>query len=150
MKILIHPYSTKYTDRNAKNYPFWNELIFELKKDHEINQIGMDENELIDGVSNFYKGLNFKNLKKVVNEHDLWISIDSFLPHLCKCYNLKSGIVLWGKSNPAIFGYSNNKNLLKDKKYLRSNQFDTWYKEKIDKESFVDINVIIKEVKEWV
>lgn len=146
MKILIHPFSNDFNGKNAKNYPYWNNLIKKLKEKHEINQIGIKEEQIIEGVTNFYKNLNFNNLKKIVNEHDLWISIDSFLPHFCKCYNLKNGIVIWGKSNPEIFGYKENVNLLKDKKYLRENQFDIWHNEEENKDAFVDINIILNEV----
>ena len=144
MKILIHPYSNNYDNKNAKNYPFWNELIYNLSKEHEINQIGIEEP--LKNITHFYKNISFKNIKKVIEENDLWISIDSFLPHYCKCYNLKSGIVLWGTSDPNIFGYKENRNLLKHRKYLRKNQFLTWHNEKENPDAFVDYEIVMNEV----
>jgi hypothetical protein len=107
MKILINRGNVV----NAKSYPYWEELIA-LLKSHEIKEIKgiLKEQEIID----------------LVNWSDVWISIDSFLPHLCKYYNLKNGIVLWGKSNPQIFGYSENVNILKSILNLRPDQFGEW------------------------
>jgi ADP-heptose:LPS heptosyltransferase len=109
MKILIN----RGNVFNAKSYPFFDELINELKwRGHEIKEIKgiLSEQEIID----------------LVNDCDVWITIDTFLQHLCAYYKLKKGIVIWGKSDPTIFGYPENINLLKDKKYLRVNQFRSW------------------------
>lgn len=125
MKILINPGNIQ----NAKSYPYWEEFL-ELVKDQEVKQIKgiLPEQEIID----------------LVNWCDKWISIDSFLPHLCKYHNLKSGIVIWGKSDPLIFGYPENVNLIKDRNRLRPDQFVFWTNVKWDKDDFIIATDLIK------
>ena len=124
MKILI----IRGNIQNAKSYPYWDELL-SLLKDQEIKEIKgiLSEQEII--------GL--------INWCDCWISIDSFLPHLVKYYNLKPGITLWGKSDPKIFGYPDNINLLGDRKNLRPDQFRWWKDVEWRKEDFVKPEVIV-------
>ena len=124
MKILISGEAKKLMcgKRNAKDYPHWDKLL-ELLKDHEIKKIEGRHSvqEMVD----------------MVNWCDVWISIDSFLPHMVKYYGLKRGIVLWSKSDPLIFGYPENINLLKDKRKLRPDQFRWWEDVEYDESAFV-------------
>src|SRR5258707_727923 len=88
-RILVSPGNVQ----NAKSYPHWVRLL-ELFKDHEVKTIeGIMPEPVIIGL---------------VNWCDVWVSIDSFLPHLVAHHNLKRGVVLWGKSDPLIFGYPKN------------------------------------------
>lgn len=125
MKILIVPGNV----HNAKSYPYWDELL-ELIKDHEIRKIQgiLTEQEIID----------------LVNWCDIFISIDSFLPHLAHYHKLKRGVVIWGKSDPKIFGYEENINLIKDINHLRSEQFKWWIDEPHDPKVFVSPEEIVK------
>ena len=128
MRILIVPGNNK----NAKSYPHWDRLL-ELLGDHEIKKIEgiLKEQEIIDWV----------------NWCEVWISIDSFLQHLVSHYKLKRGIVIWGKSDPEIFGYKTNINLLKDRKCLRAEQFKWWKDEPIDPDVFVPPEMIVEALK---
>lgn len=101
-----------------------------LIPEHEVKEIKgiLPEPEIID----------------LVNWCDVWITIDSFLPHLCQYHNLKKGIVLWGKSDPTIFGYKSNINLLKDRKRLRPDQFRWWNDVKHSNEDWVLPEEILK------
>ena len=115
MKILI----SKGNIKNAKSYPdeYWDELI-DLLKDHEIKEIKgiLPLNEIVD----------------LVNWADTILSIDSFLPHLIVYHKIdKKVIVLWGTSDPLIFGYPENINLLKDRSNLREQQFKWWKDEPV-------------------
>ena len=139
--ILIFPYSVKLRNgkENPKNYPYWKELIdlIKLNYDYLIIQIGKDTENKIEGVDAFLKNLSFKELEKLLNECKTWISIDSFFPHFVNCYNKnKSGIVLFGPSDPKIYGYTYNVNILKDTKYLRKNMYEVWENTEYNKESF--------------
>ena len=130
MKILIVPGNVQ----TPKSYPYWNELIGLLTtQGHEIKQIK-------DAM------LPIPEIIAMVNHCDVWISIDSFLPHLVAYHNLKSGIVLWGKSDPLIFGHPTNTNLLKDRKYLRPDQFRWWRDVEYTPDAFVSPEVIIQEI----
>jgi len=125
MKILI----IRGNIKSAKSYPdeYWEELLV-LLKDHEVKEIKgiLPEQEIID----------------LVNWCDIWISIDSFLQHLVALYNLKKGIVLWGKSDPRHFGYDENINLHKGR--FRPDQFRWWNDQVHNKEDFVLPEEVIK------
>jgi ADP-heptose:LPS heptosyltransferase len=60
----------------------------------------------------------------------------------------KKGIVLFSQSDPKHFGYEENINLYKDKKFFRQNQFDIWEFANYNKDAFVEpeviLNVILK------
>ena len=114
---------------NAKSYPFWDELNL---KDHEVKEIKgiLSSQELID----------------LVNWCDTWVSIDSFLPHFCAYHKLKPGIVLWGTSDPLIFGYKHNTNLLKNRKYLRNEQFKWWKDEVNNPDTFLSTDTILQSI----
>jgi ADP-heptose:LPS heptosyltransferase len=124
MKILL----CRGNIQNAKSYPeeSWEEFLL-LVKDHEVKEITgiLPEQEIID----------------LVNASDIVITIDSFLPHLIKYHKLKTKVcVLWGKSNPDIFGYPDNINL--HKRRFRPDQFRWWQDVKHDPEDFVSPEVI--------
>ena len=128
-KIIIAPYSAKLETGavNPKNYPYWIELVTLLNAaGHEVTQIGCAGEERIEGVAHFLLDWPLGRLKWLINNADLWISVDSFLSHLCATENLKSGIVLWGIGDPVIWGYPHNINLLKSRENLREFQFDYW------------------------
>lgn len=131
MKILI----SRGNLQNAKSYPFWEEFLA-LIPEHEVKEIKgiLSEKEIID----------------LINWSNIWVSVDSFIPHLCAYHHLKRGIVIWGKSNPNIFGYKNNINLLKDPKNLRPDQFRWWNDQKHDPEDFVSADVLVTTLKELV
>lgn len=125
MKILIVPGNVQ----NAKSYPYWDRFI-KMANKHEI--------KVVDGI------LSDQDIIDLVNWCDIWVSIDSFLPHFVRYHKLKRGVVLWGKSDPGIFGYKENINLLKDRKYLRAEQFKWWIDEPLDPKAFVDPEEILQ------
>jgi ADP-heptose:LPS heptosyltransferase len=94
---------------NPKNYPYADELKALIKE--EIIEID--------------KPIPLQESKDLINKARKIICIDSYLQHLC--WNLgKQAVVLWGQSDPLIFGHSENINLLKHRNYLRNKQFDLW------------------------
>lgn len=145
--IIIAPFAARLRSgsKNPKNYPFWKEVVSNLKKHNfHIIQIGSIGEETI-GADETKFGLTFYDLKKLVQECHLWISIDSFLGHLGALIN-KKGIVIWGVSDPELFGYESNINLIKDRKYLRPNQFDIWDTYPYKDEVFVHPDVVLDAV----
>ena len=146
MKILISPFAQKMRnkERNPKEYPHWERLL-KLLKGHEIIQIGVPKEEKL--VHDF-RILKLKEIKQLLKEVDLFISVDSFLPHLAKHVN-KKGIVIFGQSDPQLFGYPENINIIKDNKYLRDNQYDIWENAKYRYDVFVEPEVIADIVKNW-
>lgn len=117
--------------QTAKSYPYWEEL-YALLKDNEVKKIGMTP---------------LSELKDLIEWCDVFISIDSFPPHFIEYHKIdKKVIVLWGTSHPEIFGYENNVNLLKDKKYLREQPYKWWKEELLNKDAFVSPNNVFKHV----
>lgn len=151
MKIVISPYSQKLrgkTEINPKNYPvrYFKELITLLKQTNipQIVQIGITGEEPL--VEDFRPSLPFSKLKElIINEMDLFFSVDNFFPHICHHYG-KHGVVLWGLGNPEIFGYSENLNLYRDKKYFRPDQFGIWESILRNEEAFVKPDKVIEAI----
>lgn len=144
--ILLSPWSKMLRDKsyNPKNYPWWPEVITGLKDEFDILQIGVQGEEKL--TEDFRVGLSLVEVKKLIIDCHTWISVDNFLPHFAHLLG-KSGIAIWGISDPNVFGYPENKNLLKSRKNLRENQFYIWDGLKYDKSVFVDPDVVIKAVK---
>ena len=141
--IIISPYSKKLRNgkNNPKNYPYFKELIALI--DEPIVQIGVEGEDQL--VEDFRKNLSLTDLTTLVNECSTWISVDSFFQHFC--WDLgKPGIVLWGQSDPNIFGHPENINLLKNRKYLREKQFWIWEQCEFREDCWVSPKEIFKQL----
>lgn len=144
-KVVISPFSRKMRNGNLnpKDYPYWRDLISKLRYiGCYITQIGYVGEENL-GADEARFGLSLDDLKILLRDCSTWISVDNFLQHLCHHIN-KPGIVIFSKSDPNIFGYSYNKNILKDRKFLKPLQFQNWEECKYEKEAFVEPEEIIK------
>lgn len=143
--ILIHAFPAKIHDGlpNAKTYPWWKDLI-KLIKGHDFIQIGLDGEEQL--VEDFRKNQKLKDIEKLIKQSYFWISIDSFLPHLAH-HIKKPGVVIWGVSDPEIFGYRENLNLIKDRKFLRKNQFGIWNEQTYVESAFLTPAEIYERIK---
>jgi ADP-heptose:LPS heptosyltransferase len=145
--IIIAPYAQKLrtSKENPKNYPYWEELVQELQKTMHVVQVGVEgENQL---VPDFRKKLPVPELRKLIQECKTWISVDSFFQHLAWDEG-KPGIVLWGPSDPLIFGHPENINLLKDRSHLVENQFIWWESTEHSSDRFVKPQEILEHLKE--
>lgn len=147
MRIIISPYSKKLRDKETphpKNYPYWKELVKLLEKNHQLIQVGVDGEEIL--VEDHRFGLSSADLITLVTGSDTFISVDNFFPHMVH-YNFKGakkGTVIFSKSDPLIFGYKENNNLLKDRKYLRWDQFGPWEMTDYVEEAFMTPDEVIK------
>lgn len=141
--FLISPYSRKIFDNtkeNAKNYPYWEELVKLLKLNISncyIIQVGVTGEKKIDGVNECRFDLKIEYLKKLLDECHTWISVDNFFHHFAHYYK-KYGFVIFSKSDPKIFGYEENINILKSSKYIRppNETYNFWSEVDNEKESF--------------
>lgn len=143
--IIISPFSKPLRSgkRNAKNYPYWKEVINIFRSQgHRVFQIGVDGEEDL-GTERFFKSLPLRELKDLLKQSDLWISVDNSINHLGSMIR-KKGVVIFGKSDPDIFGYKQNINILKDRKYLRKDQFGIWESEEFDVEVFFSPEEIVE------
>jgi ADP-heptose:LPS heptosyltransferase len=149
--VLISPFARNLRSGkpSPKNYPFWKEIVHILRRDLiEVVQIGRTGEE--DLGANFKMfNLPFKEIRALIDKCDLWISVDNFLQHMIGP-NGKKGIVIFGPSNPIIFGYPNNVNLFKDISGFRKDQFALY--EGCPFVNFPEPNIVIdtilKELKE--
>lgn len=132
--IIISPFVKPLRDgkNNPKNYPYWEALIEMI--DEPIIQVGVEGEKQL--VPDFRKNLPISELRKLIQECRTWISCDSFFQHLA-WDEKKPGIVLWGPSDPLIFGHPENVNLLKDRSHLTPNQFLWWEATEHKNERFV-------------
>ena len=132
--ILISPYSKKLSNgkTNPKNYPFWKEIIEGINE--PVIQIGIEGEEQL--TADFRKNLSIPEIKQLIKDCRVWISCDSFIQHLASLSG-KRGIVLWSVSDPNIYGYPENVNLLKSRDCLSKNQFLWWESVEFDASKFV-------------
>lgn len=144
--IIIAPWARgmRNGQQHPKNYPYWERLISYI--DEEIIQVGSEgETQL---VNTFYKNLPLKDLAPLVYQSKTWISVDSFFQHFC--WDLKKpGIVIFGQSDPNIFGHPENVNLLKDRQYLREKQFWLWEQCEFNKDSFVEPEIVVNALRQF-
>lgn len=146
--ILISPFSQKLRNnqQNAKNYPYWQDVISKLRQSgmvSEIIQIGVGNEYRFEGVTHMFN-LDLKDVERIVKTTDLWISVDNFFPHMCNAQGVQvKGIVLFSKSDPLLFGYAQNMNILKDRKYLRPDQFMIWEQCPYDDQAYVSADFVV-------
>ncbi len=147
--ILIAPYSNRLPNGvNPKSFPHWNSLVKLLVRDgYQVTQKGVAGEEKIEGVTRLILNAPFVQIRNLVLGHDTFVSVDSWLPHFVHAEKLnKRGIVLFGPSDPRIFGYPANVNLLRGRDYLRPHQFQTWNEWPYDPQSFVFAENVLPEV----
>ena len=143
--ILIAPWARNTTNgiQSPKNYPYWEDVVNGLRD--KVIQISCNDEPNINGCSQRYNDLSLDKIELLINECNTWISIDSFLPHLGWSLG-KPGVVIFGLSDPLIFGHSENINLLKDRKYLRKRQFGLWAEEQFNPDVFVSPDQVVDAV----
>lgn len=139
--IIIAPYAKamRVDKPHPKNYPYWPELISGIN-DHVV-QVGVEGEYQL--TKDFRKGLSIAELTKIIKACHTWISVDSFFQHLAWDAG-KKGIVLFGQSDPLIFGHPENINLLASRKLLREKQFWLWEQTELNPETFVRPKIVLE------
>lgn len=145
MSILLFPWASKTTDgkMSPKNYPYWDEVASAFPG--RVHQISLCDEPSVKGCHKRSDNLSLPDIERLIIECDTYITVDSFAAHL-GWYVKKKGVVIFGVSDPIIFGHPENINLLKDRKYLRVRQFGLWAEESLNKEAFVDPELVINAV----
>jgi len=150
-KILLHPYAARlpeYQQVNPKNYHRWPEVVAQLNAaGYEVVQVGVKGEARVEGVGQFIVGWPLNRLHEIVAACASWVAVDSFFPHFVhvECGG-KPGVVVWGQSNPDHWGHPQNINLLKDRRYLREWQFQSWWAAQFNPEAFVEPHVVVEAV----
>lgn len=155
--IVISPYASRTQNGsiNPKNYPkeYWEELLEKYKRlGYIIIQIGVFGDEPVCDSIDFLKfdlTLN-KELIDLVRTADLCISVDNFFGHFCWYYNIPC-VVLFGPSDPKLFGHPENLNIFKDEKFFRKYQFRYWWSEDCfySADCFEDPKIVFEKIKKW-
>lgn len=146
--LVLSPYSRKMMNGkpNPKNYPYFKDVVEQLKeKGWYIIQIGRKDEEEIPGVSEVKLDMRLSELLSLVKDCDTFLSVDNFFPHLCY-FTDKRGVVIYSRSDPKLFGYDSNINLLKDRKYLSESPWDIWENCEYDENAFVSVDEVVNAV----
>lgn len=117
--ILIHPcggkmnYGSKSKLTPNKDWfnDYWKELVKMLNKTFDIIQIGGSGEDPIEGVTTYLMGAtSIRQTISLIKNSLTFVSIDSLVGH-AGCAVNKSGVILFGRSNPFIFGHDSNVNV---------------------------------------
>lgn len=146
--ILISPWSRPTTDgkTSPKNYPHWNALVEGLlRANHEVTQVSCSGEADVAGAKRL-NDLPLAQVAELMKTCDTWISVDNFWHHMA--WTLKvPGIVIFGLSDPEIFGHPENINILKDRRFLRVRQFGLWSQQEPNPEAFVGPGAVLEAVR---
>jgi len=146
MQIVISPWARTMRNgkANPKNYPYWKAVVEKLKKqDIHIIQIGRAGEKIIEGVGEMITDSPLEELERLIDKSDTWIAVDNFLQHLITS---KPGVVIWALSDPLIFGYPQNTNILISRGWLKPRQFDIWEVEEFNPKAFPKPDQVVEEV----
>ena len=147
--VIISPWSrpNRNGTRNAKNYHQWQVVSSLLAKDVDVIQVGVQGEQKLEGCEQKFD-LTLRELRALQESAAAWASVDNFYPHFVasELGPKHPGVVIWGRSDPSIFGYPWNVNLLLDAKNLRPNQYEWWESEPHDPGVFVPPNVVVVSV----
>lgn len=146
-KIIISPYSKAMRNgkENPKNFPYWPEVIDTLKRDgFFVTQIGVPSERKMNA-DEFKTGMPLIELRYLIQECTTWASVDNFFHHLCWLEE-KPGVVVFGRSDPMIFGHELNDNILKSRTYLRANQFGLWEDIEFSPDPFVSPDIVVETI----
>lgn len=147
MNILIAPWARSFQGKpNPKNYPHWASVVQKLVQlKHFCLQISMADEEKI--CPNILYNQPLSVIEMLIKSCDVWVSIDSFLPHLA--YHLgKRGITIWGPSEHSIFSYSSNVNILPRKKTTVP-PFIRWDMVTYDSSLFAPPEQVVEEIQKF-
>jgi ADP-heptose:LPS heptosyltransferase len=147
--ILLHPYAQKL--RNGKDNPktppawWWVSFLGALRAPQVVQLAVPGEAPFVPDVR---VSLPQREIRALVRACEYWIAVDSFLPHLAQ-HEGKPGVVLWSQSDPTLWGYPGNLNLLKSRAYLRPRQFHIWEQAQYQPEAFVSPLEAVRAIQAW-
>ena len=157
MRILIQPYAAKINvvkdgqvvghTISAKTPKYWREfmgVVHALKPDWEFMQIGAPDDERLPHCKFFTPKIPIES-SHLIDATDTWVCPDTWLQH--QATETKKGVVIWSRSDPKLFGYESNINLLADEKYLRAAQWATWHDVDYIEEAFLPYEEVISALK---
>ena len=133
MRLLIAPCHNEfgedpYRHLSAKCLPkdWWQNLVNRMMAPPGIEMIQLvsKDSEALANV-NVHKG-TLASIEELIKSVDGFVTIDSFLQHMvAKIRPEMIGVVVWTVSDPDIFGYPANYNVV-NRQYLRADQYNIW------------------------
>lgn len=149
MIVLLSPWSRKAGCEgrwNPKDYPYWREVVERLAEhDIRVRQLSCAFEPDVAGCVSRSNDLPFSQIKKLIADCSTWLSVDNFFNHLAWSVG-KRGVVVFGPSDPQIFGHQENINLLKDRSFLRERQFGLWSEIAWQPDIFPDADKVVHAV----
>lgn len=145
--ILLSPLARNTTEGkpSPKNYPHWGAVVEGLLKSGlEVLQVSCSGEPGIPGAKRV-DDLSLEEIAALMKTCDTWASVDNFWHHMAWTL-AQPGVVIFGSSDPAIFGHPENINLLKDRRFLRIRQFGLWSQEKPYPEMFVGPEAVLSAI----
>jgi ADP-heptose:LPS heptosyltransferase len=142
--ILISPWSRKTTTGgdSPKNYPYWDSVVAHLAKyGCPVIQVSCSGEKDVAGAKRM-DDRPFDKIGELMKTCSTWICVDNFWHHMAWTLG-EPGVVIFGSSDPLIFGHPENINLLKHRKYLRERQFGLWSQDVADPERFIGPEAVI-------
>jgi ADP-heptose:LPS heptosyltransferase len=88
-------------------------------------QISCAGEPVVKGCTKRFDNLTLAEIVRLLRECRTWMSVDNMFQHLAWSIGHR-GVVVFGPSDPLIFGHAENVNLLRDRKFLRDRQFGLW------------------------
>jgi hypothetical protein len=149
MKILINNSTAPLRNSNKQNpkiYPYMKDLINLLKdKKSDIEFIELIEPNKEGTLDISVLKTTLTKLKEELKQFDLFISIDTFLPHYIVTEDIDiKGVVIFNYSDPDIFGYKKFMNVYNDKSLFRENQGLNWTEQPY--ENFINPTLLLKKI----
>lgn len=148
--IIISPWSRSLDggkpNPKCPKEEWWRRLVSLI---HEpIIQVGVLGELHVIPSENVRHSLPLDQLGQLIDQCRTWISVDTFFQHYAWDRD-KYGIVIFGQSNPKIFGHPENINLLKSEEYLMPDQFLTWNQVPYRDDVFVEPEEVVKHLNEF-
>jgi len=109
-KLTFNP-SVQITPNKDWFPEYWEHLVAELTKDFDVVQVGGPQESPIKGATTYLMGqTSLRQTAALLKQSLTYVAIDSFVGH-CGAAVDKTGVVLFGRSNPYIAGHAVNKNM---------------------------------------
>lgn len=142
--ILISPWSRSTENGpSPKNYNNWFRVVAGLReKGLKVTQLSCKGEPTIENVNERHDNLKLKEVMDLTRKCQTWISVDNFFQHMAWSIG-QPGVVIFGLSDPEIFGHPENINLLKDRRYLREKQFWLWSQCDPNPDAFVEPDLVV-------
>ena len=145
--ILISPWARNTTEGkpSPKNYPHWEAVVAGLSKaGHEVTQVSCSGEPDVAGASRV-NDLPLDKIALLMKTCSTWVSVDNFWHHMAWSLG-QPGVVIFGQSDPLIFGHPENVNLLKSRTFLRERQFGLWSQTSYRADVFISAEEVVKAV----